>query len=247
MLVESCVGDDAGGVVEEGDEEDLEWLLVTGKTQVGSVKGVDLPEVVCVGLGEGESAFGDLGGARLEELVFIDRAPEGVGGDLVAPEVALLDAGAVEGLDVQGTLGVCTGAKGREGLFNGGQNVLGGDFAQGPLVRSGGRIGDAVVSVVIPPGLDGSPGELAWLTFFVLEDHLADGSVAGAEAVAGSMFEGSEDAHFEIVGDTFHRRRRRCQRKSPGMNVQIVLPEFFSGEARWVLDERVEKKVCSER
>lgn len=54
-------------------------------------------------------------------------------------------------------------------------------------------------AVIIPPGLDGAPSELTRVTVFVGEGHLGDGAIAGSEGVTGGMFEGSEDAHFEVV------------------------------------------------
>ena len=108
------VGDDAGGVVDEGDEEDLDGLVVAWEAEVGSVEGVALPEVVGVGLGEGETAFWDLGGVGFEEVVFFNGAAEGIGSDLVTAEVALLDTGAVEGLDVERALGVFSGTSSAE-------------------------------------------------------------------------------------------------------------------------------------
>lgn len=105
-IEELPVGDDAGGVIDEGDEEDLDGFVVSREAEVGAVEGVTLPEVVGVGLGEGEPPFGQVGRVRFEEVVFVDGAPESIDRDLITPEVALLDAGAVEGLDVEGALGV---------------------------------------------------------------------------------------------------------------------------------------------
>lgn len=56
-----------------------------------------------------------------------------------------------------------------------------------------------MTAVVIPPGLDGAPSELTRVTVFVGEGHLGDGAIAGSESIAGGMFKGSEDAHFEVV------------------------------------------------
>jgi len=180
----------------------LDGFVVSGEAEVGAVEGVALPEVVGVGFGEGETAFGEVGGVRFEELVFVDGATEGVGGDLITPKVALFDAGAVESLDVEGAFGVLAGAAGSEGwkgFFDGGEEVLGGDFTMGSFVGSGGWVGDTVLTVVIPPGLNGTPGEVVRVSVFVLEGHFGDCAVAGVEGVAGGMFEGSEDAHFEVV------------------------------------------------
>ena len=84
--------------------------MVSGEAEVGAVEGVGLPEVVGVGFGEGESAFWEVGGVWFEEVVFFDGAAEGVGGDLVTAKVALFDASAVEGLDVEGAVGLLAGA-----------------------------------------------------------------------------------------------------------------------------------------
>lgn len=212
-VVEASVGDDAGGVVDEGDEVDLSrcWSLrgvgLIEVAEVGSVEGVDLPEVVGVGFGKGESAFGLVWLFVFEEVVFVDGSTEGVGGDLVAAEVTLLDAGAVKGLDVEGTCtfaGPGAGVEGRKCFFDSGEDVFGGELSQGAAVGADGCFGDAVFAVVIPPGLDGSPSELAGLAVFVEEGHFADGAVACVHGVAGCVFEGSEDAHFEVVGDSFH-------------------------------------------
>lgn len=215
-VVESGVGDDAGGVVNEGDEVDLlgDWSFggigLGEVAEVGPVQGVDLPEVVGVCLGKGEASSGLVALFRFEEVVFIDGTSEGIGCDLVAAQVALLDAGAVESLYVEGSAGLLAASagmgtsKGRERFFNGGEDLFGGDFAQGTFVGAGGGVGDAVLAIVIPPGLDGAPGELAGLAVFVEEGHFANGAVAGLHGVAGSVFEGSEDAHFEIIGDSFH-------------------------------------------
>ena len=56
-----------------------------------------------------------------------------------------------------------------------------------------------MLTIVIPPGLDGAPSKVMRVAVFVLEGHLGDGPVAGVEGVAGGMLECSEDAHFEVV------------------------------------------------
>lgn len=167
--------------------------------EVGSVEGIDLPHVIGVGFGEGTAALGTTGAVVFEEFVFFDGTAEGGGGDLVAAQDSLLDAGAVEGGDV-GDFLMETG----EDFFDGFEKVLGGDFASGSFVAAHGIFGDAVLAVVIPPGLDGAPGELAGVSVIVFEDHLADGLVLSLEAVAGGVFEGAKDAHFKGVWDTFH-------------------------------------------
>ena len=54
-------------------------------------------------------------------------------------------------------------------------------------------------AVVIPPGLDGAPSEVMRAAVLVGEGHLRDSVVAVDESIAGGMFKGSEDAHFEVV------------------------------------------------
>ena len=79
------------------------------------------------------------------------------------------------------------------------QEVFGGDLAHDSFVRAFRRMSDAVSPVVIPPGLDGAPCKLMGFTIFVEEDSFADGLIPFAQGVAGSVFKGSEDAHFEII------------------------------------------------
>lgn len=80
--VEGAVGDDAGGVVDEADEEGFGGFAAVACGYVGAVHGVALPEVVGVGFGEGEAGFGGVGVAGFEEIVAVDEAAKGVGGDL---------------------------------------------------------------------------------------------------------------------------------------------------------------------
>lgn len=84
--------------------------------------------------------------------------------------------------------------------------MLGGDFAGGVFVGAGGGFGDAVSAVIIPPGLDGAPGEVVGVAVFIMEGGGADGLVTGEVGGALGVFEGSEDSHFEVVGYTFHRQ-----------------------------------------
>lgn len=79
----------------------MDGFVVAGEAERGAVKGIGLPEVVGVGFCKGESALGEVGGVGFEEVVFFDGAAKGVGGDLVTSKVALFDAGAVEGLDIE--------------------------------------------------------------------------------------------------------------------------------------------------
>lgn len=143
-----------------------------------------------------------------------DDAAEGGDCDLAAVEIALFDANSIESLDIEGGRCAPTGALAErwKGFFNGLQQVLGRDFADGAFVGTEGRCGDAVSAVVIPPGLDGAPCEALRPAVFIVEDHLRDGMVAGGKAVAQSMFECSEDAHFEVVGYTFHKSERNMPR-----------------------------------
>ncbi len=152
-----AVGDHAGGVVEEGNEEDLDWFAMVIKAQRGAVEGVALPKVVGVGFGEGEAALGEVAGVGFEKVVFVDSSAEGVGCDLVTAKVALFDAGAIEGLDVEGTFGF---SERRESFFDGSEKVFRGDLAHGAFVESGWRVSNAVSPIVIPPGLNGAPGEV---------------------------------------------------------------------------------------
>ena len=64
-------------------------------------------------------------------------------------------------------------------------------------------------AIVIPPGLNGAPSELVRLAFLIVEDHVADGFVAGLVGVSLGVFECSEDSHFEVVGDAFHMTRAK--------------------------------------
>lgn len=133
-----------------------------------------MPEVVGMGFGESEAGFGAgvIGG--FEELVAVDDATEGVGGDPVALEDALLDAGTVYFLDV-----AFFSVKGGQNLVDGFEEVLGSYFTSGTLVAACGGFSDAKSPVVIPPGLDGPPSESHGLALLVGEGHLTDGFIAG--------------------------------------------------------------------
>ena len=151
----------------------MDGFLITAQTQVGAVEAIGLPEVVGVGFGEGEAAFRTLGGVGLEEVEVVDHAAQGVGCDLAAMEVTLLDAGTVECLNVEGGRCAPTGAlaEGWERILDGGQDVFGSDFADGAFVGAAGCFGDAVFAVVIPLGLDGAPSEASRVSVFIVEDH----------------------------------------------------------------------------
>jgi hypothetical protein len=197
--VKGAVGDDAGGVVDEADEEGFGGVAFVAVGEVGAVHGVGLPEVVGVGFGEGEAGFGCCRITGLEEIEAVDDAAKGVGGDLGALEEATVDAGAVDFGDV-----VFFAVKAGHDLFDGFEELFGDDFAGGALVGAGGGICNAVFAVVVPPALDGAPGEAAELSVFIEEGHLADGLVAGDVGGAAGVFECSEDSHFEVVGDALH-------------------------------------------
>jgi hypothetical protein len=71
---ELAMANDAAGVVEEGDELGLH--LARPLLQVRPDHRVGLPELVGVGLGEGQAALALDLGVGLEQLVLFDRAPE---------------------------------------------------------------------------------------------------------------------------------------------------------------------------
>lgn len=163
------------------------------------MQGIALPEVVGRGFGEGEAYFGTgvIGG--FEELVAVDDATEGVGGDPVALEDALLDAGAVYFLNV-----AFFPVKGGQNLVDGFEEGLGSYFTSGSLVAAPGGFSDAISPVVIPPGLDGPPSEAHGLAILVGEGHLTDGFIAGEHRVALGVFECAEHSHFEVIAYAFH-------------------------------------------
>ena len=136
-----------------------------------------------------------------EQVVLADEAVEGGLGDAVGVQQALLDAEAIEGALV-GALVVEVGPGGVEGF----EEFLGRDLAGLALVLAGlvGHAGDAVVFVAVEPGLDGAPGELAWVALLVEEGH--GGDVVDA-FVAGSSrdgVDGAEDAHLQIDRRLLH-------------------------------------------
>lgn len=158
----------------------------------------------------------------------LDDAAEGGDCDLAAVEMALLDAGAIESLDVEGGRSVPPGtlAEGWQGFFNGLQQVFGCDFSDGAFVGAVRSLGDAVPAVVIPPGLDGAPCEALRAPVFIAEEHLGDGVVAGGKAIARSVFKSSEDAHFEVVGYTFHKSGRNM----PGRSEEVEWSYCVAGD-----------------
>ena len=145
--------------------------------------------------------------AGLEGLSRSNRltmAAEGVGRDLVAAQQAFFDAGAVDFLNV-----VMLAVEGWQDLLDGLKQALGSDLAHHAFVAAFGCFSDAVATVVIPPGLDGAPGELAAMAVLIAEGHLADSLVAFQQGCAIGVFERAEHAHFEIIGDAFHMTRTK--------------------------------------
>lgn len=118
---------------------------------------------------------------------------EGVGSDLGSVEDAEFDALAVNSRDVQ-TLVVEVG----QDLLNGVEKFFWINFARALGVAALLGFCDSVLTVVIPPGLDGSPGELIGVTFFIPEDLLTDADVAFLEAVSVGELKSAEDFHFEV-------------------------------------------------
>ena len=136
-----------------------------------------------------------------EQVVLADEAVEGGLGDAVGLQQALFDAEAIEGAFV-GAVVVEVGLGGVDGF----EEFLGRDLAGLALVLAGvvGHAGDAVVFVAVEPGLDGAPGELAWVAFLVEEGHggdVVDAFVAGS-SVDG--VDGAEDAHLQIDRRLLH-------------------------------------------
>jgi hypothetical protein len=198
-VIEGTVRDDTRGVVDKADEEGFLRFGVEAGFQMGPVQGVALPHVVGVCLGEGEAGFGAGVTDGFEQIEAVDDAAEGIGRYLRALEQALLDAGAIHFGNV-----VVFAMEGGQDLLNGFEQALGRDLAGEAFVGSFGGVGDAVFAVVIPPGLDGSPGEADGMAVFVLEGHGADGLIAGEHGFALGVFECSEHSHSEVIADAFH-------------------------------------------
>ena len=161
---------------------------------VGPEHGVGLPELVGVFHAEGE-AFLVVVVVGGEQVVLADEAVEGGLGDAVGLQQALFDAEAIEGAFV-GVVVVEVGLGGVDGF----EEFLGGDLAGLALVLAGvvGHAGDAVVFVAVVPGLDGAPGELAWV---VLPRRGRSwrrrcGRVRGGFCLGG--VDGAQDAHLQI-------------------------------------------------
>ena len=104
-------------------------------------------------------------------------------------------------------------------LLNDFEQVLGSGFAGGSFINTRGGFGDAVSAVVIPPGLNGAPSELARTTVLIKEGHVGDGLVAGEVGCSLGVFECSEDSHFEVVADVFHRTRAKLTKRCAGVGL----------------------------
>jgi hypothetical protein len=89
-------------------------------------------------------------------------------------------------------------------LLDGFEQLLGRDLADGAFVGALRGVGDAVFAIVIPPGLDGPPGEADGMAVLILEGHSGDVLVAGEHGLARGVFECSKHPHFEIIADAFH-------------------------------------------
>ena len=84
-MIEGTVGDDAGGIVDEANDEGFDGF-VEAILEIGSVKRVALPEVVGVSLGEGKPRLGAGIAGRLEEVEGVDGPAECIRRDLTARE-----------------------------------------------------------------------------------------------------------------------------------------------------------------
>ena len=151
---------------------------------VGPEHGVGLPELVGVFHAESETLAVVFFGFGSEQIVVADEAVEGGLGDAVGLQEAVLDAEAIDGAFV-GALGVEVGPGGVDGF----EEFLGRDLAGLALVaaRVVGHAGDAVVLVAVEPGLDGAPGELAWVALLVEEGHGGDLVHAFVAGSAGAV------------------------------------------------------------
>lgn len=136
-----------------------------------------------------------------EEFVFADESVEGGWCDLVSLQQSLFDAESIDRGFVGGLV-VEVGFGGIEGF----EELFGGDFAGVSFVFAClcGDPCDAVIFVVVEPGLDGAPGELSRVAFFVEEGHGGDIADAFASCSSVDGVDGSEDAHLEVDGRLFH-------------------------------------------
>lgn len=109
FVIEAGIGDDAGGVVDEGDEKDFAGRMLRGigfaaEAKIGTVKGVNLPKVVGVGFGKSEATLGGVFGFGFEEVELFNSSSKGIGGDEVAAKVAFFEAGSIDGLNSESAL-----------------------------------------------------------------------------------------------------------------------------------------------
>src|SRR5271170_5385180 len=92
------------------------------------------------------------------------------------------------------------------GGVDGFEQFLGGGLADLSFVLACvvGHAGDAVVLVAVEPGLDGPPGELAWVAVLVEEGH--GGDVEDAFVACSSLcgVDGTQDTHLQIDGRLLH-------------------------------------------
>jgi len=151
--VELAMGDNTGGIVNEADKVGFRRLAFD--SHEGADEGVALPHIVGVGLGEGSTFFAGDFGIGLEQFEALDVATEGVFGDLLLAEKPQLNALPVNGGDV-----VAFVVEVWENLFNGVEEFFGSSFSGFSCVTTSGAAGNTVAAVMIPPGLDGAPGEL---------------------------------------------------------------------------------------
>ena len=109
FVIEAGIGDDAGGVVDEGDKIDLAGRMLGGigfaaEAKIGTVKGVNLPEVVGVSFGKSEATFGGAFGFRFEEVELFDGSSKGIGGNEVVAEMTFFKASSIDGLNGEAAL-----------------------------------------------------------------------------------------------------------------------------------------------
>lgn len=149
-----------------------------------------------------------------EKFVFADEAIEGGLCNLIGPEESLFNAESVDGHFVMGRV-MKVGFGGIDGF----EKFFGCDFSRVAFVFAClcSDPGDAVIFVTVEPGLDGSPGELPWVSLFVEECH--GGNIANTFVSSSSVngVDGAEDAHLEIDGRLFHECSPcECVKIGPG-------------------------------
>jgi hypothetical protein len=127
------------------------------------------------------------------------RFAEGDYGDQRALKQSPLDAGAVDLRDI-----VFLAMDGGQNLLDSFQQALRCDLAGTAFVGPARMIGDPVLLIVIPPGLDGLMAELVGHSAFICEGHLADRLVAGQLGITLGIFECTEHPHSQIVAYAFH-------------------------------------------